>query len=79
MTSKNRRKKYFSGYSKTKWWIEKRYRIYVERGGICEICGNKYPLNNLQLHHKILKSKNGRDIDNNLLLLCPKCHNIIHK
>jgi 5-methylcytosine-specific restriction endonuclease McrA len=72
--SKTRARRYYSGFKKSKWWREKRRRLYFERGGVCEACGLKFPLEDLELHHVVPRSNGGRDVDGNLRLLCGECH-----
>lgn len=53
-----------------------RLRIIRERKQ-CEKCGS---INRLEVHHKTPISKDGELFnDNNVLLLCNKCHKKIHK
>ena len=76
--SRARNRRYYSGRKKRIWWIEKRHRLYCERGGVCEKCNRKYPLNQLQLHHIAPRCEGGRDIDLNVKLLCRSCHDNCH-
>lgn len=48
-----------------------RKRIIKKRGNICEGCG--YP-GYVELHHIISVVDGGTNADENLLLLCEKCH-----
>lgn len=77
--SRNRNRRYFSGFKKSIWWREKRERLYMERGGVCEICGKKIGIELMSLHHVAPRSIGGRDIDGNLQLLCNGCHKALHK
>lgn len=52
-------------------WRELKESIKAERGAKCEICGS---LNNLDLHHIIARKEKGKDVENNLQLLCRTCH-----
>jgi 5-methylcytosine-specific restriction endonuclease McrA len=72
--SKQRTRRYYSGYKKSKWWREKRRRLYFERKGVCEDCGRMLTLEALELHHVVPRSEGGRDVDGNLRLLCGGCH-----
>ena len=42
----------------------------------CQVCGSR---NNLQVHHKQLRSQQGSDEDSNLITLCAGCHEIQHE
>ena len=45
---------------------------------ICAICGqNEYPIN--VVHHIKSRFKGGADNPNNLITVCPNCHEMIHK
>ena len=53
------------------------YNIVCERDrGMCRFCGNK----NIQLHHIIYRSESKALIDdpNNCIMLCEKCHRLVH-
>ena len=76
--SRTRNRRFFSGFKKSDWWRQKRIRLFFERGGVCNRCKKAVPLNILELHHIVPKSKLGRDIDSNVELLCKSCHKKIH-
>jgi 5-methylcytosine-specific restriction endonuclease McrA len=76
--TKTRNRRYYSGYKKSQWWKGKRRRLYSERGGVCEACGKRFPMELLELHHIVSRSDGGRDVDENLKLLCGKCHEVRH-
>ena len=42
----------------------------------CQYCGS---LEHLQVHHKEFRSQLGDDADCNLLTLCAKCHQSLHR
>ena len=77
--SKTRDRRYYSGFKKSMWWQGKRERLYVERGGICQDCKEKKNIGELTLHHIVPRSKRGRDVDANLILLCAPCHEKRHR
>jgi 5-methylcytosine-specific restriction endonuclease McrA len=59
------------GNAENSQWRELKETIIAERGAKCEICGST---ENLDFHHiKALKYR-GRDVVDNLQLLCLKCH-----
>jgi 5-methylcytosine-specific restriction endonuclease McrA len=72
--SKTRTRRFYSGFWKSQWWMEKRRRLYFEREGVCEECKQSFPLEALELHHIVPRSEGGRDVDGNLRLLCGRCH-----
>jgi len=41
----------------------------------CQVCGSSQ---NLQVHHKQLRSQQGSDEDSNLITLCASCHEGLH-
>jgi 5-methylcytosine-specific restriction endonuclease McrA len=41
----------------------------------CQACGSRQ---NLQVHHKQLRSQQGDDDDLNLITLCADCHQALH-
>ena len=77
--SKCRDRRYYSGFKKSMWWHDKRDRLYWERGGICEGCNEKKDISDLTVHHIVPRSKRGRDVDANIILLCDCCHADRHK
>jgi len=42
----------------------------------CQVCGSQQ---NLQVHHKQLRSQQGSDEDSNLITLCAGCHEELHR
>ena len=42
----------------------------------CQCCGKKHV--RLEVHHIIFRSKGGTDDENNLIIVCKKCHDAIH-
>lgn len=53
------------------------YNIVLERDrGCCRLCGNK----NIQLHHIVYRSESKALIDepSNCIMLCEKCHRLVH-
>jgi 5-methylcytosine-specific restriction endonuclease McrA len=42
----------------------------------CQVCGSKQ---NLQVHHKQLRSQQGDDATSNLITLCADCHENVHR
>ena len=51
-------------------------RLYKEQSGLCNACGNKFDILNLEIDHIIPKSKNGGDYYENYQLLCGSCNRI---
>ena len=69
----------YDAYLHTLHWKNKRRHIYKIRNKTCEKCGKK--INNgetYNVHHKNYK-RVGNEKDTDLMLLCPKCHEKIHK
>jgi 5-methylcytosine-specific restriction endonuclease McrA len=55
---------------------EQLHRQVLQRDGWrCQMCGKRA---NLQVHHILLRSQSGDDIEDNLITLCSECHDQIH-
>jgi 5-methylcytosine-specific restriction endonuclease McrA len=52
-------------------WRELKEKIKAERGAKCECCGS---LRKLDLHHITSRKNKGKDVEDNLQLLCRACH-----
>lgn len=53
------------------------YNVVLERDrGCCRLCGNK----NIQLHHIVYRSESKAliNVPNNCIMLCEKCHRLVH-
>lgn len=57
--------------------ITKEKEILLKEFGCCEVCGYDFKPT-LQVHHIIPVSKGGSNDLENLSLLCPNCHSLIH-
>ena len=53
-----------------------RKQVLRRDGWQCQICGSRQ---NLQIHHKQLRSQQGSDDDSNLITLCAGCHEGLHR
>jgi 5-methylcytosine-specific restriction endonuclease McrA len=53
-----------------------RKQVLRRDGWQCQICGSR---ENLQVHHKQLRSQQGSDDDLNLITLCAGCHEGLHR
>ena len=51
-------------------------RVLQRDGWRCQACGS---LKHLQVHHKEFRSRLGDDADYNLMTLCAKCHQSLHR
>jgi 5-methylcytosine-specific restriction endonuclease McrA len=51
-------------------------QVMKRDGWRCQICGSRQ---NLQVHHKQLRSQQGSDDDFNLITLCASCHVGLHR
>jgi 5-methylcytosine-specific restriction endonuclease McrA len=54
---------------------ELRMRILERDGWRCQQCGRR---DQLQIHHMIRRSQSGADCEENLIVLCSKCHRSLH-
>jgi 5-methylcytosine-specific restriction endonuclease McrA len=52
-----------------------RKQVLRRDGWRCQACGSRQ---NLQVHHKQLRSRQGNDDDLNLITLCAVCHELLH-
>jgi len=52
-----------------------RNRVLERDGWRCQNCG---AADNLQVHHIERRSQLGSDADENLIVLCAKCHALLH-
>ena len=61
-------------------WLLISRKIKDKRNNTCEDCGKKYPANSkwLNAHHIVPLSKGGDSEDDNLQVLCYKCHKKRH-
>ena len=55
---------------------DERQQVLRRDGWRCQICGSRQ---NLQVHHKQLRSQQGSDDDFNLITLCASCHERLHQ
>jgi 5-methylcytosine-specific restriction endonuclease McrA len=53
-----------------------RRQVLRRDGWRCQVCGSRQ---NLQVHHKQLRSQQGDDGDSNLITLCAVCHEELHR
>ena len=60
----------------------KQRKIKEAVGSKCELCGKKYPLRNLKIHHivEVHTASGSKDLNSpgNLLVLCSICHDDVH-
>lgn len=59
-------------------WKNKRNEIIMEKGLVCEECGNETENHKLNLHHSNYDQELGTEIKEDLILLCVDCHNRMH-
>ena len=55
-----------------------RVKRAVEQKGLCAACDNPPDFRGLQLHHSTFRSQGGEDNDENLILVCARCHSQFH-
>ena len=55
--------------------------LYRKRRGCCECCGEWFPIEGLQLHHKIPRSERPDLLlkRSNIALMCEACHKRVHR
>lgn len=65
----------YKEYLQSDEWRLKRNKLLNHRGYKCENCSSK---KNLQIHH-LTYERLGFELDNDLVILCQKCHESVHK
>ncbi|MGO9126912.1 MAG: HNH endonuclease [Terriglobales bacterium] len=58
-----------------KLYEQLRKQILNRDGWRCQACG---AMSNLEVHHKQFRSQSGDDSEQNLIVLCAKCHSSLH-
>ena len=53
-----------------------KHKLYGVQEGLCNLCGGWFYIQNLEVDHKIPRSKGGPDDDTNLQLLCGHCNRV---
>ena len=53
-----------------------RQQVLRRDGWRCQSCGT---MSNLEVHHKEFRSHSGDDSEQNLMTLCSKCHDSVHR
>lgn len=66
-------KDYLRGNSVTAW----AKRLNKQHKHTCQLCGWNKTI--CDIHHKIPLHRGGKNIEENLVLVCPNCHRLIHK
>jgi 5-methylcytosine-specific restriction endonuclease McrA len=54
---------------------ERRYKVYLRDGGICQWCQKRLTFDESTIDHKIAKVNGGSNDFDNLLLSCRRCNN----
>jgi len=62
-------------YMQSKEWFLRKQNVYEQRGGKCERCGSDF---RTEVHHLSYKNL-GNEKDDDLIVLCRKCHMIEHR
>lgn len=70
---KKRIKKSLSEYRK--WKTE----LWKKKKGLCDKCWRYVERNEIQLHHIKSRGAGGDDVDENAMLLCWRCHQLIQE
>lgn len=50
-------------------------KVYERDGGQCVLCGRG---DSLQCHHHVYRSQGGSGTEDNLVMLCVRCHDLAH-
>jgi 5-methylcytosine-specific restriction enzyme A len=59
-------------------WYEMRKKILKRNKYVCCNCKKKFPIKELEIHHKINRMKGGNKKKDNLIVLCKSCHKECH-
>lgn len=51
------------------------HKVYERDGGMCILCGRG---DSLQCHHHVYRSQLGKGTEDNLVMLCVRCHELAH-
>ncbi len=54
---------------------ELKMKILERDGWKCQHCGRR---DQLQIHHLVRRSQRGADCEDNLIVLCSRCHRALH-
>lgn len=65
----------YSDYLRSPYWATRKAQVKRLRNCRCEICAST---NHLVVHH-LTYNRIGEELDNDLLLLCERCHNETHE
>ena len=55
-----------------------RQKVLDRAGRLCEVCRGPGDFRGLAIHHKVMKSRGGKDELDNLILLCGRHHSEVH-
>jgi 5-methylcytosine-specific restriction endonuclease McrA len=61
--------------AKQRAWLRVRKAVLARDGYACRACGSQ---EQVDVHHKKLRSAGGQDVSRNLLALCRCCHALVH-
>lgn len=56
-----------------------RPHIWTRSGGFCEQCERAVHYNTFHAHHRKFRSRGGKDLIENLVVLCDSCHRWAHR
>jgi len=65
----------YEEYLQSPEWEEKRERILLLRGRVCQLCGKSNDV--LHVHHNNYQHR-GEELDSDLIVLCKGCHERFH-
>jgi len=57
-------------------YTDMRYRVLQRDGWRCQFCGS---ISGVEAHHIEHKSQSGSDFEENLITLCSRCHDLVHR
>jgi len=61
------------------WTLQEKGKGLDGQGGNCLMCGESLDIGDARGHHIIRHAEGGMTVDDNLAVLCPKCHKESHK
>lgn len=73
---KSKPKREYDTYISSEEWENKKKECFALKGKMCQFCGS---ITDLHVHHATYKNLKKEDVENDLYVLCNKCHFQYHK
>lgn len=69
----------YEDYLESGTWKDKKTSKIENVGSCCQKCGSEIQRSSLHLHHKHYEKEFGEETDEDLMLVCEKCHHELHQ